>query len=58
MTDDEYKAKIAAMSRRELLDEIMDNPNYLTDNYYRDFGRAMRQRAEELNAADDVREGA
>lgn len=32
----------------ELLCYVMTNPEYLTDSYYRDIGRAIEKRFEEL----------
>lgn len=49
MTDDQWiKTMVNKMTIKELLDEIMENPEYLVDSYYRDLGNALRNRYEEL----------
>lgn len=47
-SDDEYKLRVARMDLTELLDEVMERPEFLTDSYYRDLGEALRARYEEL----------
>ena len=49
MTDEEYVAKIMQMTKEQLLDHIMGNPTDLTDPYYREFGRVIQKRYEQLN---------
>ncbi len=36
------------MNRDELLTEMLDNPEYLSDSYYKDVGKAMRERYAKL----------
>lgn len=40
--------EIPKMDIKELLEYIVDNPELLSDSYYRDIGNAIRQRAKEL----------
>jgi hypothetical protein len=44
MTNVDYVKRIKKMSAMELLGEIIRNPSYLTDPYYRAFGRAIEER--------------
>ncbi len=39
---------ISRMSLRELLEYVLHNPEVLCDPYYREYGNAVRARAEEL----------
>lgn len=48
MSDKEEIKAIASYDERELLDYIMEHPVVLTDSYYRDFGRAVQTRYEQL----------
>jgi hypothetical protein len=48
MSNATYIASIAKMTMPELLREIINHPDYLTDSYYREFGRALEARAYEL----------
>lgn len=48
MTDERYLESIKTMTVVELLTEVMTNPDYLTDSYYRKFGIAIRARYQEL----------
>lgn len=49
MTPNEEEClRIKAMTESELLDYVMDHPEYLSDPYYYDFGRAMTERHEQL----------
>ena len=50
MSDKAYIASIAKMTESQLLDEVMENPNYLCDPYYRAFGIAIENRYRELRA--------
>ena len=47
-TDNEYIARIELMSERELLDEAMGVPEYLTDPYYYSFRHALQLRHTQL----------
>lgn len=42
--------RIMSMSMPELLRYILDHPELICDSYYRTFGDAIRNRAEELLA--------
>lgn len=44
---DQYKI-IAAMDVYELLDYVINQPELLTDSYYRGYDKAIYERAEEL----------
>lgn len=48
MTNKEYVKKILLMNECELLDEIIANPEYLTDSYYKEFGDAIMKRYAQL----------
>ena len=48
MTDAKFIASITLMTRGELFQLIFKHPDYLTDSYYGDFGRAIRDQAEKL----------
>ena len=48
MTDEQYIRTIQNMTLEQLLDEVIANPDYLTDSYYFKFGRAIRKRYAEL----------
>lgn len=48
MTDEQWKAGVARMSLPQLLEEILDHPQYLADSYYEDMGEALRARGQEL----------
>ena len=48
MDNRQYIQAISEMDMPTLLQEIIDNPEYLTDRYYHDFGSAMIKRASEL----------
>lgn len=48
MNDDEYIASIKTMSLREWMTEILDNPEYLTDPYYKKFRVVLYRRGHEL----------
>jgi hypothetical protein len=50
-TNDDVVAKIMKMTEAELLDLAIDEPENLTDAYYRVFGDAMRARHDQLKAA-------
>jgi hypothetical protein len=51
MTSDEYCNKVKNMSIEQLLDEVMENPEYLTDGYYMyPLGKALFDRYKELKA--------
>lgn len=47
-TDVDHVKRIGAMGKDELLQELLDNPEYLVDTYYAMFGDAIRNRAEQL----------
>lgn len=52
MTPDErFVQDVMKMTALELLDLIYDNPEYLTDSYYGQFGLAIRQRYEEVRGS-------
>lgn len=45
----EYVAKVEGMDESDLLDAVMENPEYLTDPYYfYPLGQALQKRYEEL----------
>lgn len=46
--NEEYVAEIACMDEFELLGEILLSPEYLTDDYYKEFGQALTARGKEL----------
>jgi hypothetical protein len=46
--NEKYVARIQGMSLQELLAEILENAEYLTDSYYRQFGQAMQKRGAAL----------
>jgi hypothetical protein len=48
MTDSQEILLISKMTAFELLRFIMSNPEFLTDSYYRDWGRAIERRYLEL----------
>lgn len=48
MSDKKYIKQLSHMSERQLFSEVMHNPEYMTDPYYRDFRRAIRKRYESL----------
>lgn len=48
MTNDEYADRVSMMGPIELLDEVMANPEYLTDGYYRPRGDTLRARYQTL----------
>lgn len=48
MTNKEYCANVKKMTLEELFEEVMDSPQYLTDSYYRELGKALRERYSEL----------
>ena len=48
MNDDDLIKKISNMSMQELMDFTYNNPSYLTDSYYSDFGWAMYDRYDQL----------
>ncbi|MCP3924876.1 MAG: hypothetical protein GY714_20040 [Desulfobacterales bacterium] len=49
MTENEkYIKEIMQMTIHELLDAVMESPEYLTDSYYSVFGTAMTERYGEL----------
>lgn len=48
MSDFAYIRKVNQMTWQELLTEILVNPEYLIDSYYKAFGDALRKRAIEL----------
>lgn len=41
MRDEEYIKRVRTLTMEELLDEVFENPNYLTDGYYNDLGNAL-----------------
>lgn len=47
-TNKEQVVAIMKMTMAELLDYVINSPDLLTDSYYREFGNAIRKRAEEL----------
>jgi len=51
MGDEDEYLKIAAMSERELLDYVIENPNYLIDSYFAGYDTAILNRHAELTAA-------
>jgi hypothetical protein len=50
MSNDEEVQRILKMDMRTLLAYIVAWPEYLTDPYYREFGRAIERRTKELLA--------
>jgi len=48
MSNDEYADWVHTLNQSQLLDEVMENPEYLTDYYYHPLGRALRARYNEL----------
>lgn len=46
--NEKYALKVSKMTERELLDEVMTNPEHLYDSYYNVAGEALRLRYEEL----------
>lgn len=50
MSDKAYIASIAKMTESQLLDEIMQRPDFLCDPYFRSFGTAIERRYRELRA--------
>ena len=46
--DDREIAKIFKFSKDELLDYILENPEYLTDGYFSGFGMAIHKRRIQL----------
>ena len=46
--DAKFKEEIGRMDLMELLALVLVHSGYLTDTYYSDFGRVIRDRAEEL----------
>ncbi len=46
--NEEYALEVSKMTISQLLREIIDNPNYLTDHYYIELGDPLQKRAEEL----------
>lgn len=48
MNNEEYIAMIMQMDVAQLLDHVLAEPTELTDPYYREFGRAIRARHDEL----------
>lgn len=48
MNDEQFITSIGQMSTEDVFRLILENPEYLTDSYYGDFGRAIRGRIETL----------
>ena len=48
MSNEKYIAEIEQMDMPTLLREIINEPLYLTDVYYSEFGNAINKRAEQL----------
>ena len=46
--DEAFIEKIYTMNKSELLELIIEHPEYLCDGYYREFGVAITQRHKEL----------
>lgn len=51
--NDEEVAKIFKLSKDELLDYILESPEYLTDSYYAVFGIAIHKRRLQLKEAEE-----
>jgi hypothetical protein len=50
VSDEDTLKLISEMDFRELFDYVMDQPELLTDSYYRAFGRAIEARYKELTS--------
>lgn len=49
MDNNEYKEWVSTLTKDQLLDEVMENPSYLTDSYYfYPLGKALINRYKEL----------
>ncbi len=48
MDNRQYIQAVTEMDMPTLLQEILDNPDYLIDHYYSELGRALTKRANEL----------
>lgn len=53
MDNKEYIARIMKMSAAELLEEVTENPDYLVQVHYKEFGVAMMARFEQLKEEED-----
>ena len=51
--DDREIEKIFRFSKDELLDYILENPEYLTDSYYAVFGIAIHKRRIQLRGEEE-----
>lgn len=51
--NDEEVAKIFSLDKDELLDYILENPEYLTDSYYVVFGIAIHKRRIQLRGEEE-----
>jgi len=48
MNNEEYIKDIMKMDTKQLLTEVITNPEYLVDSYYNVFGDAINKRYEQL----------
>jgi hypothetical protein len=48
MSNEEYIAKVKKLSAAEWIREVLHDPSFLTDPYYKDLGRVLAERGEEL----------
>jgi hypothetical protein len=48
MTNEKYVAWVSRMDPREWIREVISSPEFLTDPYYGEFGRALCRRGQEL----------
>lgn len=54
MTDKDYIKTIFKMTFEELFEEVLENPTYISDSYYSDFGNAIYKRFDELKLKEKV----
>jgi len=49
-TNEDYIEAVSNMNERQLLDQVIENPEYLTDSYYHVFADALNKRYVQLTA--------
>lgn len=55
MNNEQYIKQIMQMNERQLLAEVMTNPEYLFDSYYGEFGAALQKQFEKLKSKGEVK---
>lgn len=54
MIDKDYIKTIFKMSLEQLFEEVLENPTYISDSYFSDFGNAIYKRFNELKLKEKV----